>query len=450
MLFRKKLEELQRWKKKDNRKPLIIRGARQVGKTTLVNLFSKNFEQYIYLNLDRPEDKNLFSKGENFEKIVQSIFLLHSKTIGKKSTLIFIDEIQNSAEAIKLLRYFKEDYPSIFVIAAGSLLESLLDFKESFPVGRVEFLHLNPFTFEEYLIAQDKRGLADSMNEIPLNQSLVEAMKNEFSTFALIGGMPEIVNNYISKRDVVGLNNIFESLLLSYFDDIQKYAKNKDWSQILRHVLQTSFIVAGKRITLDGFGKSNYKTREVKESFFLLEKAMLLKLLYPTSSVEPPLVQNFNRSPKVQVLDTGLMNYFAGIQKEFAYKKNLGDVYSGLVTEHICAQELIANSISQFQTITFWLRENHKSSAEVDFVYQFQNYLIPVEIKSGSSGRLRSLMQFIERAPHNMAVRFYSGDFDLQEIQTPSGKKIFLLNLPFFLIGKLELYLHWLRKKSSN
>jgi predicted AAA+ superfamily ATPase len=450
MYYRTKLQDLILWAEKPNRKPLIIKGARQVGKTTLVNMFAEKFDQYIYLNLERPEERTLFSEKDSFNNIIQSIFLVKSKSIAIKKTLIFIDEIQNSPTAIKMLRYFYEDYPDIYVITAGSLLESLLDFKESFPVGRVEYEYLYPFTFEEYLIAKEKKGLVEALNQIPFSESLSHVLKEEYSRYALIGGMPEIIKTYIQTNDLYSLNNVYESLLISYLDDVEKYAKNLNWSNILKHTIKTSFHEAGSRIKFEGFGKSHYKIREMKEAFSLLEKTMVLKLIYPTSSTKSPIRINFGRSPKLYVLDTGLVNYFAGIQKEFVFNKNLESIYARKIAEHLVGQEIFSLRNSKFHKPTFWLREKSQSSAEIDFVYQFEDMLIPIEVKSGRPGRLRSIMQFIDAAPHDIAIRIYSGNLNIEEAKTINGKKFLLLNLPIFLISKLESYIEWVRTISTT
>lgn len=424
-----------------DRKPLILRGARQTGKTTLVNNFANEFEQYVQLNLEKSGDRQLFHEDADIGKIVQSIFLAKSKILNGKKTLLFIDEIQYSPTAIKMLRYFYEEYPQLYVIAAGSLLESILDFKESFPVGRVLYEYLHPFTFEEYLLAMDKNGLAEGLSIIPYPKPLTAELMKEYSIYALIGGMPAVIKAYKESGDIYSLRTIFESLLVSYLDDVQKYAGKETQAELLRHIIQASFREAGKRITMQGFGNSQYKSREVKEAFAVLEKTMLLRLVYPSSSVRPPVTPSLNKSPKLMVLDTGLMNFYAGIQKEFAYESRLEDIYTGSVAEHLTGQELTAVMNSQIHSPVFWTREKTQSSAEVDYLYPFEDKLIPIEVKSGKAGRLRSLMQFMDAAPHNLAVRVYSGELTLNEVSTPSGKRFLLLNLPFFLTAKIGEYL---------
>lgn len=415
-----------------------------------MNLFSAEFEQYIPLNLEKNRDRELFQENADIQQTVQSIFLAHSKSLNGKKTLLFIDEIQNSPAAIKMLRYFYEEYPQLYVIAAGSLLESLLNFKESFPVGRVIYEYLYPLSYSEYLSAMGKSGLVEALSIIPYPEPLTGELMREYSTYALIGGMPEIVKTYRSEGDIYSLGKIFESLLVSYLDDVPKYAGSETKAELLRHVMQSAFRESGKRITMQGFGSSMYKSREMKEAFAVLEKTMLIELIYPTSSVVPPVNISYNRSPRLTVLDTGLMNYYAGIQKEFAFAKKLEDIYSGTVAEHLVGQELRALIDSPIHSPVFWIREKSQSSAEVDYIYQFENRLIPVEVKSGKAGRLRSLMQFISASPHSIGVRIYSGRLSVERAVTPDGKAFYLLNLPFFLTGKLKEYLIWMEQMNPK
>ncbi|NOX17373.1 MAG: ATP-binding protein [Chlorobi bacterium] len=441
MFLREKLDVLDNWAKKEERKPLILRGARQVGKTTLIRMFAENFEQYIELNLEKQDDRRFFEGENDIKDIVKAIFLSRDKVVNGKKTLIFIDEIQNSPYAVKMLRYFYEDYGQLFVVAAGSLLESLLKFKESFPVGRIEYMYLYPFTFREFLSAKGKNGLIEALNEIPFARLLHDELLKNFSEYALIGGMPEIVKSYLKFEDIVEISPIYETLLVSYMEDVEKYAKSEKQKTVLRYVIRSSFKEAGKRIKFEGFGDSKYKYREVKDALATLEKAMLIQLLFPTVSTTPPISEKFRKSPKIHLLDTGLVNYFAGAQREFILNRYLEDIYSGTIAEHIVGQELFATEYSQFRKPTFWVKEKKQSNAEVDFVYQFMDMIIPVEVKAGKTGKLRSLMQFVDAAPHNFAVRVYSGKFSVENSKTIAGKKFKLLNLPFYLVGEINKYL---------
>ncbi len=390
----------------------------------------------------------MFDLAGNINQLVDALFLYASKPKTAGRTLIFIDEIQNSAKAISLLRYFYEDYPDYYVIAAGSLLESLFDFKNSFPVGRVEYLQLHPFSFEEYLLAAGKPAPAESLDNLFDAKNLIPALNSEYSRYSLIGGMPEAVKVFAMNNDYFETAKVYESVLIiymHYMDDIEKYSRSQKQSVVLRHVIQSSFRLAGRRITFEGFGGSTYKSADIKEAFQLLEKTFLLRLCYPSSSVIPPVSVNLNKSPKIHLLDTGLINYFAGISSEFALKKNPEDVYSGLIAEHLTGQELIAAQSSVFNAPAFWTRDKKQSSAEVDYILNIEGMVIPVEVKSGSTGRLRSLMQFIDAAPHTYAVRLYSGNISIEKAHTLSGKEFTLINLPLFLAGKVDGYVRMVR-----
>ncbi|RLD62839.1 MAG: AAA family ATPase [Bacteroidetes bacterium] len=447
MYNRKAIEYLIKWSKKKERKPLILRGARQVGKTTLVNNFSENFKQYIYLNLEETEDKQIFEQNYSFENLLSAIFFIKQKEKKIKNTLIFIDEIQNSAEAVKQLRYFYEKAPDIYVIAAGSLLETLMSKNISFPVGRVEYLFLQAFSFEEYLWAINNKNLVELWNKIPLPEYAHNKLLSTFNTYSLIGGMPDIIKNYIENNDIVSLNSLYESLIVSYLDDVEKYAQSNKEAKIIRFVIKNAFSEAGNRIKFNGFAKSNYKSREIGETMAILEKTHLLKLIYPTTNTQLPIVSDTKKSPKLQILDTGLVNYFAGLQQEIFNSNDIQKVYKGRIAEHIVSQELKYAFPSILQDLHFWVREKKQSNAEVDFVIPFDGKLIPIEVKSGATGRLRSLHQFIDLAPHNLSVRIYAGKIRIEKTKTITGKQFYLLNLPYYLTSKIKEYLKYFVEK---
>ena len=214
MYQREVLHNLRNWAKKTDRKPLVVRGARQVGKTTLINQFSKDFEQYIYVNLERPDDRMPFDEFQSLETLIKALFFLKNKSLEKKSnTLIFIDEIQEVPEAMNMLRYFFEDEPSIHVIAAGSMLESLFNKENHFPVGRVEYLMVRPVSFPEFLNAMKEKNSLQQLEKIPFDSFAYNKLLGLFHTYALIGGMPEVVKNYVGNKDLTKLASIYDSLI---------------------------------------------------------------------------------------------------------------------------------------------------------------------------------------------------------------------------------------------
>jgi len=454
MFKRTIVQELEKWAKKKNRKPLVIRGARQVGKTTVVNQFAQNFEQYIYLNLELPTDRKPFENFKDLETLVQSLFFLKDKEYSKrKKTLLFIDEIQEVPEAFNVLRFFYEQMPEIPVIAAGSLLETIFDNKLSFPVGRVEFLVVRPVSFIEFLEATGELQSLEQINHIPLKPFVHEKLLTLFHTYALIGGMPEIVNEYSETKDITALGTLYDSLIASYLDDVKKYVHNNTQVQIIRHVIKASYFEAGKRIKFQGFGKSGYGSKEIGEALRTLEKALLLSLIYPTTNTKLPIIPELQKSPRLQLLDTGLMNYAAGIQKEIIGTTDLNNVYQGTVIEHLVGQELLASNYNALSALNFWVREKTTSTAEVDYVIAYDGKLIPIEVKSGKEGKLKSLHLFMDESPNKIAIRFYAGELSITKVITQNGKKYDLLNLPYYLVSQLPKYIEWLNKdvaKSNN
>jgi uncharacterized protein len=446
--FRNILVELENWRKSDSRKPLILRGARQVGKTTAINIFGKTYAQFISLNLEKPEEADLFHKGQNIQRLVEAIFFLHNKNIQQKAdTLLFIDEIQAVPKAISLLRYFYEEIPELHVIAAGSLLETILKENISVPVGRVEYKVLRPVSFDEFLKAVGEAASAEIIKQIPLPEYAQNKLLQLFHSYALIGGMPEAVQHYSVHRDLGALTSIYESILVSYLEDVEKYARNTTMVQIIRHCIRSAFGEAGGRISFQGFGQSNYKSREVAEALRTLEKTLLVKLVYPVTQTQLPLLSDKRKKPRLQVLDTGLMNRFAGLQASLLGVSSLNNIYEGKVAEHIVGQELLARKFNILHENFFWVREKKGAEAEVDFVVPLEDKVIPLEVKNGATGKLKSLHQFMDSVPHTMAVRLYSGTLNVHAAITPNGKNFHLLNLPYYLVSQLDSYLNWFQKQ---
>lgn len=450
MFKRNLMQDLVNWSKKPKRKPLILRGARQVGKTTLIDEFARQFDQYIYLNLEIKADRDLFIPNYTIDELVSVIYFHKNMTTHSGlRTLIFIDEIQYSPHAVTMLRYFFEKRSDLFVIAAGSLLESLIDSHISFPVGRVEYKFLYPFSFNEYLLAANEGQAFELLQQQPCPDFAHEKLLKLFHQYVLIGGLPEAVSVFLENKNIISVNEVYRNLMIAYMDDVEKYAPNKTLATIIRHAIQHAPLQAGSRIKFQGFGQSDYKSREMGEALRLLEKALLIKLVYPTVAVIPPAEADHKKSPKLQFLDTGLINFSAGLQQYYFSLTDLNSIYSGKIVEHMVGQELLANNSMTNNELKFWVREKIPSSAEVDYVVSYDRYLIPIEVKSGKSGTLRSLQQYMEMTNHSYAVRFYAGRIQTNILETPSKKKFTLLNLPYYLVGNLRQYLDMLFKQAN-
>jgi predicted AAA+ superfamily ATPase len=444
MFRRQLLWELEKWRQNKPRKPLVIRGARQVGKTTLVNQFAKQYEQYIYVNLELSEDKQPFENFTSIETLINTLFFLKNKIVAKKSTtLIFIDEIQEVPKALNILRYFFELAPEISVIAAGSMLETLFDKNISFPIGRVEYKVIRPVSFPEFLSAIDETTALEQLTQVPVAEFAQTKLLSLFHTYALIGGMPEIVQQYATHKDLVTLGPIYDSLISGYMDDVEKYAKSNAQILHVRHCIKNSFAQAGKRIKFEGFGNSAYKSREMGESLRTLEKALLLQLVYPCTTATLPMVPDIKKSPRLQILDTGLLNYFVGIQKEIIGTDDLNTIYQGTLIEHLIGQEILSFQNNALSALHFWVREKKESTAEVDYLFQYDGLVIPIEVKAGKEGTLKSLHSYMDIAPHKMAIRFYAGVLKITDAITQNGKQYQILNLPYYLGSQIEKYIAW-------
>lgn len=445
MFYRKMLEELETWRTSSLRKPLIIRGARQVGKTTLIHEFGKQFTQYIYLNLEAPTDLAIFKDYKNIQQLKTRIFLeKRMKLEDIETTLLFIDEIQESPEVVNLLRYFKEESPELAVIAAGSMLETLLGKNITFPVGRVEYKVLRPASFEEYLKAMRENQLLEEYLKTPLEPYAYNILLKEFHTYALLGGMPEIIQHYSQHKDITALGPIYDALISSYLQDAEKYAKTDQQLQLIRFSINQAMLKAGKRSTFQRFGNSNYPSKSIGEVLRALEKTHLIHILYPVTGTTLPLEPDFKKTPRFQFLDSGLINYFAGLQKEIIATDDLDTVYQGTLIEHLVGQELLSFQSLTLKKLHFWVRQKKQSDAEIDFLYPYQGKLIPVEVKSGATGKLKSLQVFMDRSPLHFAIRFYAGEQSIDKLKTKEGKPYYLLSLPYFLTARIEHYIDWL------
>ena len=438
------VKELVEWKGGFSRKPLVLRGARQVGKTVSIRILGETYDFYTELNLELAENKILFTSGFSVHEIVQAIKLKQGIPSDAESWLLFLDEIQSCPEAVAVLRYFYEELPHIHIVAAGSLLEVALQREPiSFPVGRVEFLYLHPLCFEEFLGAVANEETQNVFNQVPAPEYAHEQLLSFYHQYALIGGLPEAVAMYAETRDILDVNRVYESLFAAYLDDVSKYAQNRSMTHVLRHCLKTASGQAGSRIRFAGFGESNYGSKEVSEAFRTLEQVMLLSLLYPTTSIEVPLLPNLRKSPRLQFLDIGLVHYLSGVQQELIGIRDLSASFRGRMLEQLTGQELLAYQTRSRRLPLFWVRNKSQSQAELDFLELNGAIPLPVEVKSGAEGKLRSLHLFIEMQPEvNVAVRLYRGVFLDQEVQR-YGNHFRLLNIPYYHASKIQEYLTW-------
>jgi len=431
---------LENWASRFPRGPLLIEGALGTGKSFLVMQFAKKFHQFIHIDLTENTWQKFFLKHEPCDEILNGLFFLTGKSLTVKRTLIFLDEIQKSPAAINWVKELHTSHPDLFLIAA---LSRRLQQQEEWPGITATIscrLFIYPCTFSEFLEAIGDPGLTDAYREVPFPILLREKLMNKFHLYSLIGGMPEIIQKYLQDRHLSGLKPIYDQILERQLNEIDRVSRSKKHSQILRFTLQNAFPFAATRIKFRDFSNSSYRSREMSESFRQLEKLRLVNLVYPVISTDLPLETDASRSPRLQLLDTGLVNYFSGIQKQLFHSDDMNALFKGQIARHVAGQELIAADLSQ-DKIHFWRRQKLQSTAEVDFIFPYNNLLIPVEVKSGEAGRLRSLHQFMDEASHPYAIRLYAGPISIRQTRTIKGKNFFLMSLPYFLAGRISEHL---------
>ncbi len=437
MFDRKIIKYLLEWKKRSNRKPMVLRGARQVGKTSAVLIFAeKYFKNIIHLNLEKAEYLRLVKSDLSLNEFLILLKAEFNQVIIPGETLIFIDEIQNSPFLIKLLRFFYEERPELHVLAAGSLLEAKIE-KEgfSFPVGRVEFCYIYPLDFFEYLGAKGETELLKILQEMSLDKPIPDAvhelaLKN-FYGYAMIGGMPEVVSEYLKNNDINRVKAIFAGLFTGYIEDVYKYASHAE-AKYLSYIIETAPLFAGNHITYEKFGGSNFRSREMSLAFALLEKVMLLSQIRATQSKGLPLIRKEKKAKKLIYLDVGLVNHRMNILNDYLSLTDFDQFYQGRLAEQIVAQNLFSLFIDAPAEIFYWARDKEEGCAEVDFCLNFAGRALGVEVKSGKTGRLKSLFIFSKQNPKNQLLRVYSGKLKEEKLQEAK-----LISLPFYLLPRL-------------
>lgn len=438
---RRIISGLIKWKESAHRKPLLLRGARQVGKTYTLRAFGEQcFDHVIYLNLENPSDADLFRHGTSFQSLWEVLPLYAKQKLVPGKTLLIIDEIQAVPSALNMLRFFYEEQPELHVACAGSLLEAMIEREGlEIPVGRVQYLYMFPMTFSEFLRAGHV-ALADHLAACTdlstVSGSLHQECMRHFKYYLLIGGMPEVVKAYWDGTSVADLSPLYESLIIGFLDDIHKYASTAD-AKYLRLVLRHAPRFAGTRIKYENFADSGYRSRDMKRAFDLLVAANLINCASGCPSRGLPLTPNLRKSPKLIFLDTGLVNYVSDVRHEILQTEAVESLYKGRIAEQVVGQQLLALNEQRRQDVHYWYRDKPGSVAEVDFILQHQGQIFPIEVKAGKTGVLRSVQTYINETNAKHAFRIHSGPYDQAVLSTRSEKEFTLTSYPFYLLERM-------------
>lgn len=444
--------ELLEWKDNPMRKPLLLRGARQVGKSSAVRHFGKEFQFFAEVNFERHKTVKTFFQGDiDIRLIVQKIAIYINVPIEEGKTLLFLDEIQECPEAIMALRFFKEDYPGLHVIAAGSLLEFTLQELPTFGVGRIHTLFMYPMTFDEFLNANNENGLismkkqADSQH--PLDAAFHEKLIEYFRIYLWVGGMPEAVLAWIKTHNFNQCSHIQEDIILTYEDDFSKYKKRVS-PDLLRTTLHGICHQPGEKITFKQIS-ADYRSSQIREAVRLLTLAGLVIPVIATSGNGIPLDAEANeKNMKILLLDSGLL--LSVLQLEGNLAQHLVElimtgspqdlVNKGGLVEMVAGLELLRNKPCVQRQKMFYWEKSGNSIAEIDYLDTFHLKVTPIEIKSGTQGGMKSLWQFMREKRLTEAIRcsFENfGEFTYTDPQADNAERHITI-IPLYALDNLR------------
>ena len=458
-MHRHHLHTLKDWLRSPNRKPLIIRGARQVGKSTLVELLAGDSDAGVELfsvNLERhPLLAQAFNDGDPRDLLNLMQALPGSQTLSDRS-ILFLDEIQAAPAALPVLRYFREDMPELPVIAAGSLMEFLLSSHSfSMPVGRIEYLNMGPMTFTEFLAGIGESSLAGEIGGFELDtvgaqrvwphpvihKRLMELLK----LYLFIGGMPEAVGLYAETRNLGAVSGVHNSIIETYRDDFPKYAARRDLARMLG-VFNFAALRAGRKVKYSNIFPDQ-QSATLRRDIDILAMARVITRVTHSHCSGLPLQADLKQNVfKLLFLDVGLMNAVCGLN----WATISGRSEAALVNEGAIAEQFIGQHLSELiaqrpnRDLTYWLREGRSNNAEVDYVAEFGGRIVPIEVKAGRTGTLKSLHQFAAEKRSGLAVRFHTAEPSFQTVEARAIKgaravpvRYQLLSLPLYLVERL-------------
>lgn len=427
-MYRKLIERLKLWKEDENRKPMIIRGARQVGKTWLMKEFGRTcYESCAYISMDENEImENVFRDAFDIERILSALEIAAGFKIIPGKTLLIFDEVQEIPRALKSLKYFCEEAPEYHVIAAGSLLGVALHEGTSFPVGKVDFCDLHPLSYQEFLCACGEEQLAELLDSE--DHCLITNFKNKYIDYLkyyyYIGGMPEAVAAYVSTRDLKRVRSVQKRLLTAYENDFSKHAPSDIVTRIrmLWNSIPTQLAKENKKF-LYGLIREGARAREYEVALTWLTDCGLIHKVHRVKKPDYPLraYQDF-QAFKLFVLDVGLLGAMAGLNAKLILEGNrLFEEFKGALTEQYVLQQLVTDEEND---IFYWTSDTAK--AEIDFLIQNEEGIVPVEVKAEENLQAKSLKSFYNKYHSELAVRTSMSDYREQD---------WMVNIPLYRIG---------------
>lgn len=407
------------WKKEKNHKPLLLRGARQVGKSSAIRQLGKVFNYFVEVNFERDREiMSVFTGNLKPQDIVSRLSAFYGIPIIPGETLLFLDEIQACPEAIHSLWFFYEDYPELHVIAAGSLLEFALKKMSSFGVGRVRSLFMYPMSFDEFLVATNHGAWAEAKQNASPDTPLFEALHGKlietFRSFLMVGGMPEAVAQWVETGDYLKCQQIQDDIMLAYEDDFSKYEDKTD-PMLLRQTLRSVTLQIGNKFVFSQV-QGNYRSEKIKAALELLKDAGLIRPVTHTAANGIPLGAEINEKfVKYLFLDSGLLLRLLGLENtsgpsEMSRLILVGTasdlVNKGHLTEMVAGLEMLKyNAPTQRHDLYYWQNLSRGAQAEIDYVIVKNMSIVPVEVKAGTTGSMKSMYQFMSDKNLSYGIR---------------------------------------------
>lgn len=440
-MYRKIINNLKEWKNKKDRLPLILKGARQVGKTWILQEFGKEcFEDVLYINFENTSNiSDLFEGNIEPKRIIEYLSAFNHKKIEPEKTLIIFDEIQELPRALTSLKYFAEQAPEYAICCAGSLLGVFLHDKVSFPVGKVDFLEMQPLDFEEFLIASGEEELVllikeNGMNKLP--EIISDKLKDYLKKYFVIGGMPRAVSTWIEEKDFEKVEIIQKGILEAYTRDFSKHTDSATAIKI-EYVWKSipSQLAKENRKFVYGVVKDGARAREYENAINWLVNSGLIRIVNRVKCGDKQPLKSYEdmKSFKIYLIDIGLLRVLCELDYEtIIHKDSIYNEFNGLLTEQFVLQEL--KNINKINTVYYWSNEY---TSEVDFVFSYKNLIIPVEAKAGINVKSQSLKIFINEYNVKLAVRYSLLNLTLDENK---------LNIPLYCIWNTEYYLNKFRE----
>lgn len=428
------IKHLIAWKDQHDRLPLLMRGARQVGKTTVVEQFgAQHFSDMLQINFELQREYLSCFESLDPQDILKKIYAISGRAIQPGKTLLFLDEIQDCPNALMALRYFYEKMPALHVIAAGSLLEFILgedDFR--MPVGRVQSCYLKPMSFVEYLHAAGKSSMVEYIENVNLDTGIDEgvhaALIKQLRQYLVLGGMPAVLKNYFHNNDFEQ-SQIRQSVLLdTYQRDFRKYGKEHDvkYLQMLFDKMPGLVAQHFRYKMVD----AHMHSRDLKRGLHLMQQAGVIYTVKASAASALPLITTANEKKfKLLMLDVGLVNCVTRLSAEILMDESLILLHQGMIAEQFVGQELLAYApFYRGEELYYWHRDKASATSEVDYVIPIGSKIYPVEVKAGSTGRLKSLQIYIDEKGIDFGVRISQNALSF-------GKRV--LSIPLYMISQL-------------